>query len=636
MNKLKESFQDFRILLDSLIEKENIDFLFLAIIGFSSGVSISYSYNLERFYFSIIILSLICLSLLFKKYKFSALFLFLIIGFFRLEYSNFKQNDILKNHKKNIHINGNVINILKKQKSCFVFFETKDLSSYKNYNSKIIRLKTSCDNINFKIGDKLKVSTDIFSPKIKFKELEKDLMYYMKYNKIYAYGNLKSSTILKNNSFSLINRIKKFRFNEINRIHNRFSNEAGYGFIISILMGNSYLMNEVDISNIRHIGIAHIIAISGLHMSVMLFIFYYGIRRSLAYFPKIVLYYDTQKIAAILSITFCYFYLALSGYSISATRSFIMISITLLSVFFYRKNHSTRSLYLSFLIISFFDPFAIFHPSFQLSFIAVLSLISFHKYFNNNLDIFWLLKRNNKIYSWFFTILLTEFATTFATLFFEMYHFGQFVLLGMFSNFIIIPFVEFIILPVSFLGLIVPIFGDVFYFIAIKCSNILLKFASFFVKIPFVFIQLEKFNEFELIISLFGLLILLIMKTKLRFSGLILIIFSFYLYFIRPKPILMTLNENLIIRKEHNICSINKRTNNFYLKSIENYMCLGSKIIFNETTNERSENLNCCIIKNKEGFEIIRKNKAQNIIPFSKITNKMFVIYQDCKYKIFK
>lgn len=613
LNKnFKVRFLDLKANFLNLYKKENIYDLYFLTFFYTIGISLGYLnlINIHLFFFCLFLIFIFLLVLKRKLKKIITYFIIFLFGFLNFTFSN-NNRDLNYKNFKNLNLKGKVENILQKKKNCYIFFNTKI-----NNSNKTLRLKIDCDKINFKTKDYLDLNVDLFKFDRKNLELNKTFNFYAKFNKIYSYGNILNINSIKVSNFNIFKYIEWFRFKEIQKIRESFKDDRGAGFIIALLMGNSYLMNDEDVYNVRHIGIAHLIAISGLHMSIMLFIFYYGIRKLIAFFPRIALFYDSKKIAAILSVVFCYFYLSLSGYAISATRSFIMISSTLIGVFLDTKTSSMRNLFLSFLAISFYDPFTIFHPSFQLSFIAVISLISFYNYFNQESDFLFIIKKSNRFYSWFFSILLTEIATTFATLFFEMYHFGQFILLGMFSNFIIIPLVEFLILPFSFLGFI-PFFGNIFYFFVIKLSNVMFLFVDYFSKIPFVCLRFERINEFELVLSILGLLILFLMRTKLRFLGFVLILFSSFLYIIRPKQKFLILND-IMVYKTKKECIFNMKIKNNLLKaSIENYFCQNKEIKINEN------------LKDDNFFKIDRNFNSY------KFKDKMIIIYNDNSFKIF-
>ena len=69
-------------------------------------------------------------------------------------------------------------------------------------------------------------------------------------------------------------------------------------------------------------------------------------------------------------------YLFISGAQIAAIRAFIMVAFVMLAVILDREADSARSVCLAAFIILLFAPESLFTPSFQMSFVSVLALVS--------------------------------------------------------------------------------------------------------------------------------------------------------------------------------------------------------------------------------------------------------------------
>ncbi|MCH7631502.1 MAG: ComEC/Rec2 family competence protein [Proteobacteria bacterium] len=129
-------------------------------------------------------------------------------------------------------------------------------------------------------------------------------------------------------------------------------------------------------NNMRIAGLAHLLAISGLHMALITGVLFFALRAGMAFFPKLALKHPIRKYAAIGAFIGASGYLVLSGASISTQRAFIMVSIVLLAVLTDRKAISMRSVTLAAVAILTFTPEAVLHPSFQMSFAAVTGLVA--------------------------------------------------------------------------------------------------------------------------------------------------------------------------------------------------------------------------------------------------------------------
>lgn len=127
---------------------------------------------------------------------------------------------------------------------------------------------------------------------------------------------------------------------------------------------------------LRRTGLAHILAISGLHMALVAATLLVSIRSAAALFPGLVARHPVKKYAAAAALLVCAFYLALSGAAVAAQRSFIMLAVMLVALLFDRAALTLRNLAIAALIILAISPHEIMGPSFQMSFAATAALIA--------------------------------------------------------------------------------------------------------------------------------------------------------------------------------------------------------------------------------------------------------------------
>ncbi|MCX7338526.1 MAG: ComEC/Rec2 family competence protein [Alphaproteobacteria bacterium] len=123
-------------------------------------------------------------------------------------------------------------------------------------------------------------------------------------------------------------------------------------------------------------GIAHILAISGLHISLIAGFVFFIVRRGLVLIPPVAERFMIKKWAACVTIVATSIYLAISGFGFPAQRAFIMTCLVMLGVFMDRNPLSMRSVALAATFILCIFPESILSISFQLSFAAVVALIA--------------------------------------------------------------------------------------------------------------------------------------------------------------------------------------------------------------------------------------------------------------------
>lgn len=144
------------------------------------------------------------------------------------------------------------------------------------------------------------------------------------------------------------------------RIDELFANQGGVAK--GMLLGDKSEMDEETLSAFRDAGLAHLLAVSGLHVSVLAGAFAYLLRKNAW----------VQFFATAL---FCLLYAALTAFSPSVVRAGLMISIVLLSQPLQRRPDPISALSAAFLLVLLFRPFALWYAGFQLSFTAVYALI---------------------------------------------------------------------------------------------------------------------------------------------------------------------------------------------------------------------------------------------------------------------
>lgn len=124
-------------------------------------------------------------------------------------------------------------------------------------------------------------------------------------------------------------------------------------------------------------GLAHMLSISGSHFGLLIGALLLIALRLIALMPRrwiegMTLYISVRQAAAAMTVPVLVFYLGLSGGSVPAVRSFLMVGLTLFGLFLGRKGDWLGMLLLAASVILMFDPHAIGNLSFELSFLAVL------------------------------------------------------------------------------------------------------------------------------------------------------------------------------------------------------------------------------------------------------------------------
>ncbi|MGB3408249.1 MAG: ComEC/Rec2 family competence protein [Jannaschia sp.] len=143
----------------------------------------------------------------------------------------------------------------------------------------------------------------------------------------------------------------------------------------AITTGDRSGLPEAVVEALRVSNLAHLLAISGLHMGLLVGFVFWSTRGGLALWPRVALRYPTRIWAAIVALPFAIFYLFLSGGSVATQRAFIMAVVMLGAIILGRRALSLRSVALAALIVLLWRPESITGPGFQMSFAATGALV---------------------------------------------------------------------------------------------------------------------------------------------------------------------------------------------------------------------------------------------------------------------
>ncbi|MEM8730550.1 MAG: ComEC/Rec2 family competence protein [Pseudomonadota bacterium] len=148
------------------------------------------------------------------------------------------------------------------------------------------------------------------------------------------------------------------------------------GFAAAVTTGDRSGVAQAPLEALRASNLAHLLAISGLHMGLLAGVTFGGLRLALALIPPIALRWPVKKLAALGALLAATAYLALSGGNVATERAFIMVAVALMAVLFNRRALSLRAVAVAALIVLALRPEALMSPGFQMSFAATTALVA--------------------------------------------------------------------------------------------------------------------------------------------------------------------------------------------------------------------------------------------------------------------
>lgn len=357
------------------------------------------------------------------------------------------------NSKMNIndkYIVGMIKEIDVKEKSISFLLKSKEKIKCTYYFQK----KEDIDKFKkLKIGDIVKFDGKIKKPTNNTNVNQFNYKEYL-YNHHQYYIFIINSYVLKQESKNLFYKIKNSIYNKLNLD----SKENKY--IKAFVLGDNTLDSDINLIY-RNLGISHLFAVSGMHVSLLIGTFYMFLEKH-----KV-----NRFINVCLSIMLLLLYMFLTSFTASIIRSGILFIFIKINKLFNLNFSMVKVFILMLTIITFFNPFIVFDFGFLLS-----SIISFY------LILFSSLIRKSKRY--FTKIFITSLISWLVSFPIIIYNFFQINLLSPFFNMICVPMVSLLIFPLSVITLIIPQFK----YLLLPLINLLERFCRMTNKINSILI----------------------------------------------------------------------------------------------------------------------------------------------------
>jgi competence protein ComEC len=322
-------------------------------------------------------------------------------------------------------------------------------------------------------------------------------------------------------------RVRELRFTVGQRLSMQMPKESG-AVARALVTGERAAVPEPLQQAYRQSGLAHMLAISGLHMSLLAGLAFVSVRRVLALILPVAERFNTKKIAAVAALGAALFYLLLSGMNIPAQRAFIMVAVVFAAVMIDRSALSLRTLAWAAMAVLLLQPDALLGASFQLSFAAVLLLITVYERVQIRprlRDEFGTLRPVKAVFIYAVAVLITDLIATGATAPFTGFHFHEIPKYSLVANLLAVPVMGLWIMPWGLLALVLMPFGLDGAALApmgagIELVNAIAKFVS---GLPGATVFVPQAPAWALVLVTAGGLMLCLWRGALRWSGAIVI-----------------------------------------------------------------------------------------------------------------
>ena len=383
--------------------------ILVAIIGYIIGIIVGLYLNISIVPFCILIIAihLIYKKKLNKKRKHQKLKLFSIKRYFRyikifinskvillIIITSIISNTLvlIQNHKnekvyyelskrKNLTLTGIIISN-KEEKQYYNKYKIETKLKNKNYRFYIMADK----KLKLEYGDKIQLNGEYKKPEKQRNYKGFDYSKYLKQLKIYGTIKCSKIKIINHNQTNKIFKISNQISTKLIKNTKNIFDEPTSSILLGLILGYKTDIDESTQENFRKANMAHILAVSGMHIAYVIL----GIK---ILFSRLL----GKKNTYIFSIFILIFYMFITNFSPSVTRAGIMGILMLVSKIIYTKNDTYTSMAISLFLILIYNPFLILNAGLQLSYGGVIGIVIFNK---NITQILENIKIKNKFYKY--------------------------------------------------------------------------------------------------------------------------------------------------------------------------------------------------------------------------------------------
>ena len=325
-----------------------------------------------------------------------------------------------------------------------------------------------------------------------------------------------------------VNMITALRHRLIKTINRMNDQPATLGMVQALTVGDRSNISPQQWSTLRATGTSHLMAISGLHISLVAGLVFWLARFAWSRSGRLAERMPARKAAAVAAIVAAVLYALLAGFNIPARRAVVMVAVVMLAIVSDRYSSLTRALCLAVFVTLVIDPIAVLSAGWWLSFWAVAIIA-------------WLIGgrygRQGAGYRWFYMHVVLA-VSMFPVL---LVCFQQASLVAPLANFLAVPWVGMLVVPVALLGVLVATInemaGQVLLGTAAWLLDLVWPWLEWLAQLDFALWHQHQPVAWTLVPAVAGLAVLFMPRgLPARWSGLVMLLPLFLVQPDRPDP----------------------------------------------------------------------------------------------------
>jgi len=287
-------------------------------------------------------------------------------------------------------------------------------------------------------------------------------------------------------------------------------------YINALALGDRSLFDDQTWQLLRNTGTSHLFAISGLHLSMLALFTFTILRQSFLHIVKDRYIRHCSTVCSICSVFVCYGYADLSGFALPTMRALILLCVLSLFMTIKQRVGVGEKLLLCLVIVLILSPTAVLSVSFWLSFgaMALIYMLLVTKGADNKDE------EHNLWWHYCKQFMLLQLWLFFGLFGLNIIFFGGISTIGPVANFVAVPVVSFLVLPLILLALLFQILGvswlvSLLFYIANGVLALLFTLLEFLQQINYAWLSLNQTTIVPSILLVFGLLLILWLRCNL-------------------------------------------------------------------------------------------------------------------------
>ena len=237
----------------------------------------------------------------------------------------------------------------------------------------------------------------------------------------------------------LIYRVNQARADIGQSIHKALADSPSVGIVMALGNGDQSKITPEQWQVLRRTGTLHLVAISGLHISLVAGLVFLLFRYVWSLPGRTVLWVPAQTVGAIGGLIAAGIYAALAGFTIPTQRALIMVAVAMAAIIGHWRVSASWVLAAALLAVLIFDPFSVMAAGFWLSFAAVAVIV-------------FVTQRDDMNSAWWRRLVSLQWAIALGMLPLMLVIFHQASLISPVANMIAIPVFDIFVVPLTLLG----------------------------------------------------------------------------------------------------------------------------------------------------------------------------------------